>query len=261
KRKRKDVHKWLLSCIPDICFSVMILLGAVCQWIVRKDIFLWLYLYSIYFLCCKVLLLTIGNVVRIYSLKITVFRWKERKNSTAFLARYFLFYQNAIARNVFLFMFGLLIPLTVLLNDVGWTSETASIMGFLYLGALLPLGLSCMPAKAGLNQFAAWGDSERLKRLFCQEYFAEDHLYHDDNFTVTKHFLIEEQRPATVYYWPCLKSISGWIIDKDNRHKSFFFTDGKECRFTPEEAKLSEQVFRYAQNNLGLNQNFFDKKL
>uniref|UniRef100_UPI00405666B7 hypothetical protein n=1 Tax=Acetatifactor sp. TaxID=1872090 RepID=UPI00405666B7 len=46
KRKRKDVHKWLLSCIPDICFSVMILLGAVCQWIVRKDIFLWLYLYS-----------------------------------------------------------------------------------------------------------------------------------------------------------------------------------------------------------------------
>lgn len=79
KRTRRDIHKWIISGIPDYCFAVIIILGSVCQlsvgikfFTINNQIFLWLYVYCIFLLSCKVILLTVGNLVRLYSLKITI---------------------------------------------------------------------------------------------------------------------------------------------------------------------------------------------
>lgn len=247
KRKREDVRNWIASCIPDYCFVAIILLGTVFPWFVKMDVVLWLYLYSLYLLACKIILLVIGNITRFYSLKITVIRWRKWKNPHAFLVRYFLLYQNAIARNVLLVLMGMLLFLTIVLSDAGWTGETANIMIYLYLGTLLPMALTAFPTKSGLTRLAMWGDRATMERLFCQEYFVEEHLYHDHNFTVTRHFLIEEQSPVIFYYLPNLIKVSGWIINETGRYKIISFSDGMQCRITPEEAEQSEQMFRYLQ--------------
>lgn len=260
KRARKDIRKWIISCIPDYCFAVGVILGTVCRLIVginfftiNNQTFLWMYAYCIFFLSCKAILLTVGNLVRLYSLKITIFRWTERKNPASFLARYFYFCQSAILRNVMLFELGLLIPLTVLFYDYGLTYELFFMMLFFYLSAGFVVVVSTAPVRKGLNQFLQWDGAEKSKRLFCQEYFLEEALYKDDNFTVTRHFLIAEQHPADVFYWPYLRNVSGWILGNEGNYRELVFSDGKVYRFTPEEAAESEEIFRYAQRRMEVN--------
>ena len=223
---------------------------------ISNQIFLWLYAYCILFLSCKVILFIVGNLVRLYSLRITIFRWTESKNPASFLARYFYFYQSAILRNAILFELGLLVPLTVIISDYGWDYEMSSMLLFLYLGAVLVVAVSIAPVRERLNCFARWGGSEKSKRLFCQEYFTEEALYKDDNFTITRHFLVLEQRPADVYYWPYLKNVSGWIFGEEGKYRELVFSDGKACRFIPEEVGKSEEIFQYAHRHMEVNSLF-----
>lgn len=254
KRTRKDIRKWIISCVPDYCCALGIILGTVCRFgvgihffTIYNQIFLWLYVSCVFFLSCKVVILAVGNLVRLYSMKITIFKWTEKKNPALFLTGYFYFCQSAILRNAVLFEASILYGLTTAIDDSGWTEDLVFIMIVLYLGAVLAVAVSIYPAQKGLNQFLEWGGAEKSKRMFCQEYFLEEALYKDNNFTVTRHFLIAEQYPADVYYWPYLRNISGEIIGKEGKCRELVFSDGKVYRFTPEEMVESGKILQYAQ--------------
>lgn len=253
KRRKKDVVRWLISCIPDYCFAAMLLICFGWHLITGKSIFLicpewvlWLYLYAVYLLCCKIILLTVGVAVCLYSMRISVFKWNERKNPSAFLFRYFVIYQNAIIRNTVLFELGILIPLTLAVNREGWTFEMAAMMGFLYLGAVFVILFSLMPVMKTLSRFSSWGEPRRIKKLFCREYFVEEPLYKDANYTVTRHFLVDEQCPAAVYYWLSLKSIGGWSVDTNGKSRTLYFSDGECCQIAYEDADGLSPLFEHA---------------
>lgn len=260
KRLREDVRKWILSCIPDYCFAAVIIVGTAGRLALGNKIFadygqvfLWVYLYSIFFLGCKVLLLIVGNLVRLYSRKIMIFRWREGMSPSIFLTIYFYLCQNAIARNTLLFELGILIPLTAALHMEGWTSDGVVMMMILYLGGAFVVAFSTASVRRGLRSFDNWGIDSR--KMFCREYFLEIPLYKDDNFTVTRHYLVAEQNPAEVYYWPHLNYISNWVTNKDGRYKELRFCDGKACRFTPKEVEESGEVFVHAAKNLEIYRN------
>ena len=98
RRKKKDVTRWMLSCGPDACFVLMISIsfiyraaaGASLFWSVPEWV-LWLYLYAVYFLCCKVLLFALYLVVQLYSIRLTIFRWREGISPSVFLFCYYVF--------------------------------------------------------------------------------------------------------------------------------------------------------------------------
>lgn len=256
KRRKEEVRRWVLFGIPDYLYAAMIVFFSLWHMVMGQSFFaggrsliLWIYLYAIYFLCCKIILLSVALVVRIYSAKITVFKWREGKNPSAFLFRYFLFYQSAMVRNLLLFELGILIPLTAaLVGDMNGVSlyEAVGMMGFLWLCAVFMILFSAAPAMRALEKFQMWGESRRMKEMFCREYFAEEPLFQNDNYTVTRHFLVDELSSCTLYYWPVLESVSGWVIDKKGSVKTIRFADRSYCNISKEEAESLAPVFEYA---------------
>ncbi|MCM1185563.1 MAG: hypothetical protein NC251_07485 [Lachnoclostridium sp.] len=256
RRRKRDVIRWVLFGIPDYLYAGMMIFFSLWRLIAGQSFFargnsllLWIYLYAVYLLCCKIILLAVALLVRLYSVKITVFRWREGKNPSAFLFRYFLFYQSAMVRNLMLFECGLLIPITVAaLSDTEGADplEMVGILGFLWLAAIFVILFSALPGMRALEKFQFWGDSRRMKELFCREYFAEEPLFQNDKYTVTRHFLVDELSPCTLYYWSALESISGWVTDKKGSVRTIRFSDKSYCNISKEEAECLAPVFEYA---------------
>lgn len=264
--QKKDSRRFVLSCILDYLCIICILSGSISVLIqFDKSFFLvikwilWLYLHAIYLLSCKIILLAAGLVVQIYCTRLTMFRWREGKSTSAFLFRYYAFYQNAIVRSILLFELGILIPLTIALAKEGWNLQATGIMGFLYLGGAFVILVSLSPCMKILHLFKQWGNPSRMREIFCREYFCEDAIFRNKNFTVTRHFLIDEQTPAAVYYWPLLNKVGNWIYDKKGRSRTLWFSDGTFCKFSEDEVLSSEQVFQYARKISDSEQIYFDR--
>lgn len=265
ERKKEEMLRFILSCILDYVCAAMILVGSVSvlicgeeSFLLRQQRILWLYLYAVYLFGCKLILFMVGLVVRLFCMKFTVFRWREGKNPSVFLFRYFAFYQNAIVRCVLLFELGILIPLTVALVLEGWNLQATGIMGFLYLCGIFVIIFSLSTCMGMLDKFRQWGDPYRLKEQFCREYFCEEPVYQDKKYTVTRHFLIDEQMPASVYYLPVVKTIGGWAYDKKGRSRTLWFSDGTSCQFLDDEADSCNQIVQYIENYHYEKQEFFD---
>lgn len=252
-RRKKDRVNWILSCGTDYLSVILILICLLWHIATGESIFqpgrellLWCFLYALYFLCCKILLFAAVLLVRLYSARITVFKWQPGKNPTFFLIRYFFFYQNAIVRNVVLFELGVLIPITIALQREGLTAEMVLMLGFLYLGAAFVI-LACMrPMMKLMHRFSLWNSPREKKELFCREYFQEEPLYKDQNYTLTWHFLVDEQRPAAVYFWDALNTVGRWHITRKGKSRELTFLDGESCLFTGEEEESAKPVFEYA---------------
>lgn len=267
-RKKEDMLRFVLSCILDYVCAVVILAGSVSVLIwgeesllLRQQRILWLFLYAVYFFGCKLILFMVGLVVRLFCMKLTVFRWREGKDPSTFLFRYFAIYQNAIFRCVLLFELGILIPLTVALVLEGWNLQAAGIMGFLYLCGIFVIIFSLSSCMGMLGRFRQWGDPRRLREQYCREYFCEEPVYRDKNYTVTRHFLIDEQMPASVFYLPVVKTIGGWAYDKKGRSRTFWFSDGTSCQFLDDEADSCDQIVQYIENYHYKKQEYFDSTM
>lgn len=265
KRKKKDKTRWIVSCIPDYCFTAIILFCLTGNLAVGKNIFyggrerlLWFFLYALYFLCCKIILLAVALLVRLFSAKISIFKWHEGKSPSLFLIRYFFIYQNSLLRNTMAFEFGLLIPITVALYREGFTYRSLFMAAFLYLCAVFVILFAMGPMMKLLENFTRWSKAYDVRELFCREYFTEEAVYKDENYTVTRHFLIDEQRPAAVYYWPALKSIGNWSVSAAGKSRILYFADGSQCKFTEDEAGTVKPVFAYAGKIENSEISFFD---
>lgn len=255
KQGRKEFYRWIFACIPDYFFCAGIVIGSLGRLALGRGFLaaygqriLRLYLYCIYFLCCKIILLILMNLIRLYTLRLP-FRWKEGKNAVSFVKRYFLFYQNAMARIALLFgvMVSLSVgaPLALEQEEPPWWG----ILLLLFLGGCLwgIFMFATRSVRAGLRKFSEWGNPDRVMELFCREYFIQDALYHNAYFTVTRHFLIAEQYPAQVYFWETLNGVSGRIVDKDGERRQLFFADGQVCHMALEEAEADREVLAYAE--------------
>lgn len=263
--QKKDSRRFVLSCILDYLCIFCILSGSISVLIQGDESFLlvvkwilWLYLHAIYLLSCKIILLAAGLLVQIYCTRLTMFRWREGKNTFAFLFRYYAFYQNAIVRSILLFELGILIPLTIALAKEGWNLQATGIMGFLYLAGAFVILVSLSSCMKMLHLFKQWGNPSRTREMFCREYFCEEAIFRNKSYTVTRHFLIDEQTPSAVYYWPLLNKVGNWIYDKKGRSRTLWFSDGTFCKFSEDEVLSSEQVFQYAKKIYDGEQIYFD---
>lgn len=257
KRGKKEVIRWVISCIPDaVCVAVIIFsflyypVSGRSLFFVTSEWVLWVYLYAVYFLCCKTVLLAVSLFVRLYSARITCFRWREGKHPAVFLHRYFYIYQSAILRNVLLFEGGILTFLTVMLvlepplpEERG---DVVMIMVFLYLGAVFVIAAATAPIRKGLRRFKEWGDTRQLKELFCREYFTQDPIAANKDYVVTRHFLVDVQQPAAVYYWKDLQNVGGWYLDGKGKSRCLYFHKAGMVKFSEAEGASSEAAFQYA---------------
>ena len=284
-RQKKDVVRWMLSCVPDACFVLMISICSLYRLAAGASLFrsvsewvLWIYLYAVYLLSCKVLLFALYLVVQLYSIRLVCFRWKEGDSPSLFLFCYYVFFQNAIFRNIAAFELGILIPLTLAVHGEGWTGEMVLVMGFLYLCGIFTAIFSLRPVMESLDRFRRWGDPRQLKEQFCREYFIEEPVWKNESYTITRGFLVDTQRPAAFYYWRDLKCVEDWSLEEE-RQKSIFadlwahrdggrktlqkggrrirrinFYNGGCFQVTEEEREGSAFVFKYARKWEGVNE-------
>lgn len=262
QRDKKDRRKWIFSCIPDyfllaagfITTLFYIFTGRRLFLNFKGFWFLWIFLYAIFYLTIKILLFSIGIVVRLISIRINFIRYKDEMNPNRFVTLYFVFCHSAIARNILFFESLVLIIISAaLFTDEGITPEGVLAIIILLLCGVVCVIFSIKPCIEGIEQFSVWGKPDRINEQFCREYFGDEVVFRNKQFTVTKTFLVDEEQTASVYYWPALIK-NRKIHDKNGKCISLTFKDGREFRIPPEDEKKYEPVLQYANRYLDTKQ-------
>ena len=283
-RQRKHEHgsckRWALSCIPDYIAWIILVCGIGYHLIFGKNILhsvlenakdgdllalygsshgigLYIWMYGTYILVCKEVVLLVGLLSELLLMRIPL-RYRSGKNAVTFVGFYYLFCQNAVFRGTFLMEAALVIPLCgVMLREAASPfSDNASIMlyaAFLLLtGAVFVVLIVIHPIMRTLSCFDAWGQRKQIRELFCTEYFLMQPVFRNRLFTVTYHFIIDEQDAAGVYYLPLLTDISGWISPKKKagKWKMLSFADGRTFEVSEHEAEAAKEMLSYASNRL-----------
>ncbi len=138
----------------------------------------------------------------------------------------------------------ILLAVPLVFSDAFW--QVWFLWPLFIFGAVFCVLLIMKPIFQTYHRFQQWGDRKRLLELFCREYFLEPHVVSDRNYVITKHFLVEEQGTAGIYYWETLTSWSkGWISSKKGWVRQLRFSDGQVLEFVKGEEQ-TEEIFRYA---------------
>ena len=239
-RQRRHEHgsrkRWVLSCIPDYIAWIILILGIGYHLFFGENIlnsvlenaeagdllaiygsrrtWLYIWMYGIYILVCKEVVLLVGLLSELLLMRIPL-RYHSGQNADTFVSFYYLFCQNAIFRGISLLEAELVIPLCgVMLREAASPfSDYSSIMIYavflLLTGAVFVVLIAIGPVIRTLSCFDAWGQRKQIRELFCTEYFLMQPVSSNRSFTVTHHFIIDEQDAAGVYYLPLLTDISG----------------------------------------------------
>lgn len=251
-RDKKAFTRWVLSCVPDFIFAAAVLFIS-CYRLIRGssifgvtkgislkmgfnyDIFLWLFLQIFMILICKIILLFVGSFARAYSHRIP-HSWKEGRNPVRYVVTHFCVCQNALLRGSLAFWLPMLTFFTGLfIREVNFNKADVNMAGmvviilFMYGGFILVTSVIMTKPLNAIFRFWQWGDHRELMTLFCRETCVEAPVIAGGDFTVTKHFLIDEQSPAAVYYLNELASCTGWTFEKNRWVKSIRFRDGQVC--------------------------------
>ena len=282
-RQRKYEHgsrkRWVLSCIPDYIAWIILVCGIGYHLIFGENILhsvlenakdgdllalygshgIWLYLwmYGTYILACKEVVLLVGLLSELLLLRIPL-RYRSGQNPVTFVGFYYLFCQNAVFRGIFLMEAALVIPLCgVMFREAASPfCDYSSVMiyaAFLLLtGAVFVVLFVIRPVMRTLSCFDAWGQRKQIRELFCTEYFLMQPVSRNRSFTVTYHFIIDEQDAAGVYYLPLLTDISGWGYskNKNGKQKTLTFADGRTLEIAEHEAEAAKEMLAYAANRL-----------
>lgn len=282
-RQRRHEHgsrkRWVLSCIPDYIAWIILILGIGYHLLFGENIlnsvlknakvgdllvlygtygtWLYIWMYGIYILACKEAVLLVGLLSELLLMRIPL-RYHSGQNAVTFVSFYYLFCQNAIFRGISLLEAALVIPLCgVMLREAASPfSDYSSIMiyaAFLLLtGAVFVVLIVIGPVMRTLSYFDSWGQRKQIRELFCTEYFLMQPVSRNKSFTVTYHFIIDEQDAAGVYYLPLLTDISGWISPKKKagKWKMLSFADGRTFEVSEHEAEAAKEMLSYASNRL-----------
>lgn len=282
-RQRKYEHgscrRWVLSCIPDYIAWIILVCGIGYHLFFGENILhsilenakdgdllalygshgIWLYLwmYGAYVLACKEAVLLVGLLSELLLMRIPL-RYRSGRNAVTFVGFYYLFCQNAVFRGISLMEAALVIPLCgVMLHEAaspasGYSSVMIYAVFILLTGAVFVVLVVIRPVMRTLSCFDAWGQRKQIRELFCSEYFLMQPVSRNRLFTVTYHFIIDEQDAAGVYYLPLLTDISGWIYskNKNGKWKTLTFADGRTLEVSEHEAAAAQEMLSYASNRL-----------
>lgn len=282
-RQRRHEHgsrkRWVLSCIPDYIAWIILILGIGYHLFFGENIlssvpenaeagdllalygyrrtWLYIWMYGIYILVCKEVVLLVGLLSELLLMRIPL-RYHSGQNADIFVNFYYLFCQNAIFRGISLLEAELVIPLCgVMLREAASPfSDYSSIMIYavflLLTGAVFVVLIAIAPVMRTLSCFDAWGQRKQIRELFCTEYFLMQPVSSNGSFTVTHHFIIDEQDAAGVYYLPLLTDISGWTSPrkKAGKWKMLSFADGRTLELSEHEAEAAKEMLSYASSRL-----------
>ena len=112
--------------------------------------------------------------------------------------------------------------------------------------------VTCFSGKIDIRSLFAADRLRQIRELFCTEYFLMQPVSSNRSFTVTHHFIIDEQDAAGVYYLPLLTDISGWASPrkKAGKWKMLSFADGRTFELSEHEAEAAKEMLSYASNRL-----------
>lgn len=278
RHERGSRKRWVLSCIPDYIGWIILVCGIGYHLLFGENILhsvlenardgdllalygshgipLYIWMYGTYILACKEAVLLVGFLSELLLMRIPL-RYHSGKNAVTFVGFYYLFCQNAVFRGIFLMEAALVIPLCgVMLKEASSLNDDFSIMIYavflLLTGAAFVVLLVIRPVMQTLSCFDTWGGRKQSRELFCTEYFLMQPVSKNSSFTVTYHFIIDEQDAAGVYYLPLLTDISGWRYSKNKKGKwkTLTFADGRMLEVSEHEAEAAKEMLTITSNRL-----------
>ena len=264
KRRRENrglQPQWVFSYALDFLIVTSMLIVALGRLLLRKNvltglapashaigfsynIFAYLFLYGLTALFFKLALLVVAAITRLYAAKRTGFSYRIGQNPYPRLLYYLAFWQNAQLRGVLALYLPMFIGFTALTVYAGGTGDDMRIMVvfliFLAAGGVFIGMIALMPIHDSLKRFAIWGDRRVMMEQFCREYFIDEPKIKSDDYTVTRHFLVDERGAVAIYWLGALQSWSGWVSDKKGWIREIRFLDGSICRMNREDAQTEE---------------------
>lgn len=209
------------------------------------NLLLYLFLYGTAALAFKLGLILLAGLTQLCSARFSHFPYREGGNPTASFLLYAVLCQNARVRGALVFW----IPA---LWFIVWVTSTAGIFEFFFpilivLAFMLYLLIALRPIADNMARFAKWGDRKQVLAQFCREYFLEEPLIKNRDFTVTKHFLADERGMIEVYSFDALSNVhSNWVSDpKKGWVRNLPFLDGGNCIVNKSDMD-ADKIFKYA---------------
>lgn len=231
---RNDTWKrrlfWALSYVPDLIVVGCILTVSLSRliggtyllpklWSLSQtlgftsyNIFAWLYIYGIVTLLIRLALLLVAIFTRLISMRIPEGAYRENTHPTRRFLWYAAVCQNAYLRGVLAFF----VPLNLYMAAMAFMDEPdlpqeivifVGLMSFFVAVAFTAALIALKPTVGNLRRFSKWGDRQELLEQFCREYFNETPVFRTSDYTVTRHFLVDERSTVDVYY---LEMLKGW---------------------------------------------------
>lgn len=206
---------------------------------------LYLFLYGTAALILKMGLILLAGLTQLFSARITHFPYREGRNPTASFLLYAVLCQNARVRGMLAFW----IPM---MWFAVWTTSATDVFNIswpilIFLAFMAYLLFALRPVADNMARFAKWGDRKQVLAQFCREYFLEEPILKNRDFTVTRHFLADERGMIEVFSLDALANVhSGWVSDpKKGWVRNLSFLDGGNCVVNKSDMDADE-IFKYA---------------
>lgn len=210
------------------------------------NLFLCLFLYGVAALVFKMGLLLLAGLTQICSVRISHFPYREGRNPTASFLLYAVLCQNARVRGALAFWTPALCFVVWMVGVVDEFVLKVVFPIFIVLAFILYLLIALRPIADNMARFAKWGDRKQVLAQFCREYFLEEPLIKNRDFTVTRHFLADERGMIEVFSFDALANVKGgWMSDPKGWVRHLSFLDGGDCTVYRDDMGADE-IFRYA---------------
>lgn len=219
---------------------------------------LYLFLYGTAALIFKLGLILLAGLTQLYSARISHFPYREGRNPTASFLLYAVLCQNARVRGTLAFWIPMLwfgFWVSGVGNELEWEFFFPILI---VLAFMLYLLFALRPVADSMARFAKWGDRKQVLAQFCREYFLEEPILKNRDFTVTRHFLADERGMIEVFSFDALAKVhSGWVSEpKKGWVRTFPFLDGGNCVVNKSDMDADE-IFKYAKQYWEMQQ--FDR--
>ena len=206
---------------------------------------LYLFLYGTAALILKMGLILLAGLTQLFTARITHFPYREGRNPTASFLLYAVLCQNARVRGMLAFW----IPM---MWFAVWTTSATDVFNIswpilIFLAFMAYLLFALRPVADNMARFAKWGDRKQVLTQFCREYFLEEPILKNRDFTVTRHFLADERGMIEVFSFDALANVhNGWVSDpKQGWVRNLSFLDGATCVVNKSDMDADE-IFKYA---------------
>ncbi|MCM1117940.1 MAG: hypothetical protein NC543_01055 [bacterium] len=262
RENRLNVVRWIFSYSLDFLMAALLTVVGIAGLVGGVDLLalagrslaglgynlpLYLFLYGTVALALKTALIVLAGLTQIWSMRISRFPYREGHHPTVSFLLYGLLCQNATVRGALAIWIPALCFAFWMSGEVDSFALKVWFPALIVLAFMLYLLMALRPMVDNMARFARWGDRKQVLSKFCKEYFLEEPLVKTKDFTVTRHYLVDERGMLQVFSFDVVMEIkSGWVSDpKKGWVRNLSFLDGGSCSVNKSDMGADE-VFRYA---------------